>query len=99
MKHLDINPLIAAVKNIELQEARTALDAYGGRCTFDSDNPPYVNHEGSCGPARSAVKQIRYSGKRREVVVEVWDGDNGGTVNLRTSDLFPGSLQEVIEYM
>ena len=58
-----------------------------------------MNHDGSCGPARSAVKQIRYSGKGRGVVIEVWDGDNGGTANLKASDLYPGSLQEVIEHM
>lgn len=99
MRHLDIGPLIEAVKNIEQQEARTALDAYAGRCAFDSSNPPYAEHQGPSGPARSAVKEIRYAGNGREVVVEVWDGDNGGTVNLHASDLYPGSLQDIIEHM
>ena len=102
MKHLDIRPLIEAVKNIESQEARKALSAYGGQCTFDPENPPCAEFYGGSGPASSDVKRIRFTPDRSGIVLEVWDDSDdghGATFEVDAADLYPGSLLSVIEFM
>lgn len=99
MKHLDIRPLIDAVKNIEAQEARKALAAYGGSCTFSPGNPPAVEFSRTAGPAQASVKKIRLTPDRRDIVLEVWDEEGEGTFELTPSDLYEGSLLSVVDYM
>lgn len=100
MKHIDIKSLLDAVKDVEVQEARTALEAYGGRCTFDPDNRPCVEFYGGNGPASGDVSRIRFSQDRKEIILDVVDDTTDGvSFVVHASDLYPGSLLHVVDYM
>lgn len=102
MKHIDIQPLINAVKGIELQEARKALEAYGGSCTFNPELPPSVEYYGGAGPASASVRRISFGPEGpegKDIVIEVLDDTDGGTFEISPSDLYPGSLLAIVDFM
>lgn len=100
MKHIDIKPLIDAVKNIEFQQMRDTLKSYFKRkYAFDPDCPPAVEFYGGNGPASADVKEIRLSDDGKTIIVEVWDNAYGGTFEIKPDDIYPGHLVGLIDFM
>ena len=99
MKHIDIKPLIDAVKNIEVQQMLDALRAYGRKCVFNPENPPVIEFYGGNGPASTDVKDVRLSADKKTIIVEVWDNVCGGTFELAPEDIYPGHLIGIIDFM
>jgi hypothetical protein len=98
MKHIDINPLIEAVKNIEAQEARSLLRQRGGHVNLELSNPEPVIVEfyGGAGPASAIVRSVRLDGDDT-ITVEVWDDTFGGTFEIAPADIYPGHLLGIFD--
>lgn len=99
MNHIDIKPLIDAVKNIESQQMQAVLKSYGRKHAFDPNCPPAVEFYGGNGPASADVKEIRLSDDGKTIIVEVWDNVYGGTFEITPDDIYPGHLVGLIDFM
>lgn len=99
MNHIDIKPLIDAVKNIESQQMQAVLKSCGGKHAFDPNCPPAVEFYGGNGPASADVKEIRLSDDGKTIIVEVWDNAYGGTFEITPDDIYPGHLVGLIDFM
>lgn len=98
MRHIDITPLIDAVKKIELQETVRLMKQNVRKKTFRTRVPSVEYYSEGSGPASADVKSIRLAGSD-SVIIEVYDSDNGGTFELTPEDLYPGSLLAIIDMM
>jgi len=95
MKHINIEPLIQAVKNIELQEVRNLLRTNGSKKT-DNQEPVSVEFYGGNGPTSGLVKSVSLN-EKEEVTVEVWDDTFGGTFEITPEDIYPGQLLGIFD--
>jgi len=97
MKHLDINPLIQAVKDIELQETARALKLTGRRRTFKKNRAPRIEyHSEGAGPASAFVKSVRLPDPKT-IVIEACNEDFESTFTVAAEDLYPGSLMAIVD--
>lgn len=99
MNHIDIKPLIDAVKDIESQQMQAVLKSCEGKHAFDHNRPPAVEFYGGNGPASADVKEIRLSDDGKTIIVEVWDNAYGGTFEITPDDIYPGHLVGLIDFM
>lgn len=95
MKHLNIEPLIEAVKNIELQQVKNLLQSDKVK-TISPINPVSVEFYGGNGPASALVKSVSLN-EKEEVVVEVWDEYFGGSFDITPEDIYPGQLLGIFD--
>ncbi len=96
MKTVDIRPLIKAVRNIELQQARNALKSKG-EVPFDKNNPPPVEYHNGQSPATGDAMSITYDSSRKTAVVKIWDNLTGTPGDFTADNLFPGELTRLLE--
>ena len=98
MRHIDINPLIEAVKNIEAQEVRSLLRSRSGADSVSvlQDTPVAVEFYGGNGPASALVRSVRLC-KDGSISVTVWDDIAGGTYEISPSDIYPGQLLGIFD--
>ena len=96
MKHMDINPLIEAVKEIETQEAARILKVCGRRKSFKENKAPTVDYRDVNGTAATArVKSIRVTGGNHIVISVTGTGEE--TEDVEASRLYPGSLMRIVD--
>lgn len=97
MKHIDIQPLIEAVKNIEKQQVCASIgDGLG--VTFNPDCPPAVEFYNGSGPASASVHSIRIE-EGKPVITVYDDALDGGTYDIAAEDLYPGQLIGILSHV
>jgi hypothetical protein len=96
---VNVNPLVSAVKGIELQEIRNLLKEKGGSFEFDDLCPPSVDHLHFSGARTSDVASIRIEKGNPKVILTIWDNYHGGYNEITSDDLYAGELISLAKYM
>lgn len=99
MQHINIQPLIDAVKVIEKEEAIRILKENGGHIRVKKNTCPYAEFYGGNGPSSALIKEIGLSKDEKDVIITVWDDIDGGTFELKPEDLYPGSLMGAFQML
>ena len=97
MRHTDIQPIINAVKAIEVKDLVHALKAHGGSYDFSGDaEPPAIQYETDfAGPRKGTVvdAEVRYNDKG--VILLVDDMTDCDQYHISYDDVMAGELSLV----
>ena len=107
MRHADVNPLICAVKEIELADLIAAIKAHGGIFVFDEDGksagPNVEYYDEYKGPRSGTLLEARLAtgedldqeGRKREKVILTITDSEDDTYDIDAKELYLGFISGI----
>ena len=96
MRHTDIQPIISAVKAIELKDLVHALKTHGRSYSFPDEDAPAIQYETDFGGPRKGTvidAEVRYDDKGVTLLVD--DMTDCDQYHVSSDDVLPGELSLV----
>ena len=95
MYYANIQPILEAVKNIEKQDLRRALESHGGSFSFEDTDPcPVEFYDDFHGPTAGNVISAHL--KDDKIILNIEDEDSN-IYDIEVDDLYPGMMSGITD--